>query len=150
MSEHEPKRLRRGKAFHKKLQKEWHEEAQGVVEDEYSVSLPNGRKGRMDIHVTAGNQFCAVVEIKASDWDSMTPSALRRNARRQIRQIWKYIDSQLEAGHSVSPGVIFPELPSDPEVTALIESIFNEEDIQVVWHTETIAELRKRLGSKEN
>lgn len=89
----------------------------------------------------------AVVEIKASDWDRMKPNAVRRNALRQVRQIWSYIDAQLELeGKEVSPGIIFPKCPLDPVRLKAIEQIFNDWGIQVVWHDETIDELKVRMG----
>ncbi|MBN1273446.1 MAG: hypothetical protein JXB26_14355 [Candidatus Aminicenantes bacterium] len=101
----------------------------------------------MDIFV--GNELSdnlvAVVEIKASDWDRMKPAAVRRNAMRQARQIWSYIDAQIELeGKEVSPGVIFPKHPSDPKRLERIEEIFNDRGIQVVWHDESVEDLKKR------
>lgn len=45
MKRSEPKVLRRGKQFHKKLQKAWHGGAEGDVETEKSVTKANGRRG---------------------------------------------------------------------------------------------------------
>jgi len=85
----EPTQLRRGKAFHKKMQAEWMQTAKGKILIEKAVSKPNGRKGRIDIFVDDdGNSLVAVAEVKDSDWDKMTDSAVRRNIRRQIKQIW--------------------------------------------------------------
>jgi hypothetical protein len=36
----EPELLRRGKAFHKKVQASWHEEAEGSVHSEKAVTKP--------------------------------------------------------------------------------------------------------------
>ena len=139
----EPERLRRGKAFHKALQKEWEAEAEGDVRSERRITKPSGRRGRIDVHVGDGGMV-VVVELKATDWDRMTDAAVRRNVRRQVRQIWQYIESQLAEGRDVSPGVIFPHLPADPQRVCLIERLFEEEGISVVWHDETIEELRQR------
>ena len=46
----EPKRLRQGKEFHKKIQKEWLNSATGEVTLEKYINKPSGRKGRMDIY----------------------------------------------------------------------------------------------------
>jgi hypothetical protein len=74
----------------------------------------------------------------------MTDSAVRRNARRQIKQIWDYIDSQLKAKRDVSPGIIFPKRPKHRARMKLIEDMFEEEGIPVVWHDETIEERKAR------
>ena len=86
----------------------------------------------------------AVAEVKNSDWDKMTDSAVRRNVRRQIKQIWDYIESQLKAEKEVSPGVIFVRRPGDKERMKLIEDMFEEEGIPVVWRDESIEERKGR------
>ncbi len=108
MTSKEPTNLRRGKAFHKKIQAEWKTEAEGDVKEEKTITKPSGRKGRIDVHVGTDEGYVAVVEINASDWDKMTLQALKRNVRRQIRQIWDYINSQLATKTDVCPGVVFP------------------------------------------
>jgi len=140
----EPKQLVRGKKFHRKLQDDWHKTAQGEVKHEEGIVKPSGRKGRIDIFVDADDNEVAVVEIKASDWDSMTLKALRRNVTRQASQIWDYIESQLEKGKDVSPGVIFPKRPKDLKWMELIEKLFDERGIPVVWEDETIEERKAR------
>ena len=94
----EPARLRRGKAFHRLIQDEWGTDrrTRDVAFREFSIIKPDGRRGRIDILIDEGEDWVAVVEVKASDWDAMKGENLRRNARRQIRQIWNYIESQLK------------------------------------------------------
>ncbi len=82
----------------------------------------------------------------------MTDEAVRRNVRRQIRQVWSYIESQIVEGEyvedgehkDVCPGIIFPKRPKDGERMKLIEEMFEEEGIPVVWHDETIEERKAR------
>ena len=140
----EPKVLRRGKEFHKKIQKEWLKSAEGKVKPEKGIIKPSGRKGRIDIFVEADSELVAVVEIKNSDWDKMTPKAVRRNVKRQAHQILNYIDSQLEKGNNVSPGIIFPNKPKDIDLMNLIEELFEDEGMPVVWIDETIEERKAR------
>jgi hypothetical protein len=139
----EPERLKRGKAFHKDIQAEWEREAEGDVRSEQPIAKLSGRRGRIDVHVDDGD-VVAVVELKATDWDRMTPQAVRRNVRRQAAQVWQYVESQLTEGKDVCPGVIFPCVPSEPERVRLIEGMFEEEGIQVVWRDETTEECRER------
>ena len=146
--QNEPERLRRGKEFHCKIQKEWLDTAQGIILPEKIIHRLSGRRGRVDIFVDddSDQNHVAVVEIKASDWNRMESKAVRRNALRQVRQIWSYIDSQVELdGKDVSPGIIFPKKPFDNERLEEIEKIFNDSGIQVVWHDESIDELKKRM-----
>ena len=139
----EPKHLRRGKEFHKKIQKEWHN-TEKDIETEKVMIKPSGRKGRMDIFVKSNEKLVAVAEVKASNWDTMTIRAVRRNVRRQASQIWNYIKSQLELRKEILPGVIFPKRPEDPDRMNLIEKLFEDEGITVVWEDESIAERKER------
>jgi hypothetical protein len=141
----EPKSLRLGKEFHKEIQKEWLDTAEGnKVISEKTVTKPSGQKGRMDIFVKSDETLVAIAEIKNSDWNAMISTAVRRNVKRQARQIWDYIESQLEMGKEVSPGVIFPKRPKDPDRINLIEQLFEEKGISVVWEDESIAERKAR------
>ena len=146
--------LRRGKAFHKLIQQEWEREAEGEVKSERHIRKPNGRKGRVDVFVNDDDpeSSIAIVEVKATDWNKIKKKNIRRNVRRQIRQVWSYIESQIldgqyvkdGEGKDVCPGIIFPKRPKDRERTDLIEQIFEEEGIPVVWHDETIEEIKIR------
>ena len=95
------------------IRREWGLEAEGQVTVEKSVFKPNGQRGRIDVHVNPGDPSVgvAVGEVKSTSWEQMTEPAVRRNVRRQAKQIWAYIESQLAEGHAVSPGVIFPARP---------------------------------------
>jgi len=147
----EPERLRQGKAFHKKVQKDWRQNAEGDVRVEKAISKPpklaarKPRTGRVDVYVDDGDMV-AVMEIKCSDWDRMTLRAVNRNVRRQIRQIWDYIESQLHTkdpsttARDVCPGVTFPKRPTSKERLNVIERLFEKEGIPVVWDDESIEE----------
>ena len=82
----------------------------------------------------------------------MAEKNVRRNVRRQVRQIWGYIESQIlngehvegGEGKDVCPGIIFPKRPRDKERMKLIEDMFEEEGIPVVWHDESIEERKGR------
>jgi hypothetical protein len=151
MAKGEPERLRRGKEFHRLVQEEWVATAQGDPRPERYVKRLTGRRGRVDILVQeAGDDMVAVVEIKATDWDRMTDRNVVRNVRRQIRQVWSYVEGQLEIyKQQVCPGIIFPRLPKDPERTRLIEGMFLEEGIVAVWHDESIEDMQKRTAAEE-
>jgi len=136
----EPERLSHGKQYHRQVQEDWHRTAEGEVEYEEPIVKPSGRKGRIDIFVDAKDEddknLITVVEIKASDWDSMTLEAVRRNVRRQANQIWDYIESQIKEGKHISPGIVFPKKPKDLERLKLIEGFFEERCISVSWEDE--------------
>jgi hypothetical protein len=98
----------------------------------------------MDIHVDAGN-LTACVELKNSNWDEMTPVAVKKNARRQINQIWDYIDSDVGRAEDICPGVVFPKRPRNLARKQLIEEMFNERGIQVVWEDEALRTMKNGL-----
>jgi hypothetical protein len=147
MTRPEPEKLRRGKAFHRAVQDDWTHTAQGEVDIEKAVKKPSGRRGRIDILAGANTTgSVGVGEVKATDWNRMTESSLRRNVTRQARQIWDYIESQLAQEKEVSPGVIFPTRPESIERLNLIEALFEEHGIAVVWYDESLEERRSRAG----
>jgi NAD(P)-dependent dehydrogenase (short-subunit alcohol dehydrogenase family) len=127
------------------MQADWLNTAEGQILIEKAVAKPSGRRGRVDIFVNdAGDKMVAIAEVKASDWDKMTDRAVRRNANRQIRQIWGYIDSQLAKEKDVCPGIIFPNRPKDRARMQLIERMFEEEGIPVVWQDKSTEERKAR------
>ena len=146
MSQREPEALRRGKRFHKLIQDEWATTAEGIVRNEHYVLKTSGRRGRVDIFVDDDDRdgVVAILEIKASDWNRMSDRAVRRNIRRQIRQVESYIDTQIKDGEfvptgegkGVCPGIIFPKRPEDSDRQKFIEEQFLEYGIVVVWHDE--------------
>ena len=140
----EPARLRRGKNFHLRQQAEWEEVEEGEVSREKRMRDPDGHGGRIDILVDEGAAWVSVVEFKSSDWDSMSNEAVGRNVRRQIRQVWRYIESQLNEGWEVCPGVVFEMSPADPERKRTIEEMFDEAGISVVWEGDNLDDRRAR------
>lgn len=74
---------------------------------------------------------------------------IRRNARRHIRQLWGYIDSQMRMSEAdICPGIIFSRKTRDIQRLHLVESISDSEGIQIVWHDEPIDDLRERMKRK--
>ena len=137
----EPEILKKGKKFHKRVQRDWHIDAEGDIQSEHSITfLGNnsryvGRKGRIDIFVDQIAGCVAIVEIKSTDWESIKPQNRRRLVSRHRYQIWKYINSFLETGDvDIVPGIIYPKSPSDTDVTVFIEEYLNECGIQVVCY----------------
>ena len=144
----EPKRLFRGKEFHKAVQSEWKKEAAGDIAAEKSTIKLNGRRGRIDIYVSDENKPVAVVEIKCSDWDSMTPRAVKRNVKRYSRQIFDYVDAEMGQDTIISISIIFSQRPESTERRDLVEDLFWNEGVPVVWQDESIEECRERSLEK--
>jgi hypothetical protein len=157
----EPKQLRDGKAFHRAKEGEWEDRAEGSVSVEKPVTKPSGRRGRIDVHVMAGlclrrngsdeeAPLVACVEIKNSVWDAMAEGRIKPNIQRMARQLRDYIESQLAEGQDVSPGVVFPQRPSDPARLRQIESEFAEYGIAVAWEDETVQERKARASDGDD
>ena len=144
----EPAALKRGKAFHRAIQQEWRVETEGRVLVEKHILTTSGRTGRVDVLVDDDSPggCLAIVEIRATDWDKIKEANLRRNIRRQVRQVWRYIESQILGGEYVStglgkdvcPGIVFPHIPKSQRRRKLVEESFADEGIVVVWHDEKI------------
>lgn len=143
-----PQRLRRGQRLHLRLQAHWERTAAGHVTREAAVTKPDGRRGRIDIHVESDGPLVAVVEVKASEWNRMPIAAVRRNVARHARQVWKYIESQLAAGREVSPGIVYPLTPRSRQKRDLIEALLETQGIAVVWDDESISARRRRSRAK--
>ena len=50
------------------MQKDW-KTAKGAPQSERSCMKPDGRSGRIDVHVGVDDNLVAVIEIKNTDWD---------------------------------------------------------------------------------
>ena len=59
----EPKVLRRGKEFHKEIQNDWLQSAEGKVKPEMEIIKPSGRKGRIDIFVESNDELYKKLDL---------------------------------------------------------------------------------------
>ena len=150
MPTNEPEQLRRGRLFHLKVQESWRRDAEGMVTTEAGITKPSGRRGRVDVLVDAEEDDVAVIEIKASDWDVMSERAIRRNVRRHVNQILDYGESQVAKGKTASISIIFPKRPSSPRRLRLVEDLFWELGVPVIWEDETKEERRARTDQEED
>jgi hypothetical protein len=102
------------------------------VETEASTGS-KGRRGRIDLRLVDEDEgHSVVVETKATDWDKMASHRVRPNALRHARQLWRYIDAELERG-PVLPALVYPAEPNTPLRKEEVEAILHERFIQVVW-----------------
>ena len=140
------RRLRKGYKFHLKIQNEWKREAHGEIEKEKRCIKPNGRRGRIDIHAqdNEDNKLVACVEVKNTNWDKIDNKSIAAYVNRQANQEWDYIESELEKGKKVSPGIIFPRTPRSKSRLVLIDKLFDKRGIPVVWMNESFEERKRR------
>ena len=138
----EPKQLVRGKQFQKVVQIDWQKTAEGDVEVEHTIQLlPSPkrarriRRGRMDIFIDEQEDYVAIVEIKATDWDRILPRNRVKNLRAHEGQVWGYVRKFLEGDdRSVCAGVIYPSAPRTPGLKEQVEEYLNDHGLQVVWY----------------
>lgn len=139
----EPEGLRRGKAFHKKVQSDWDLNIKdGHPNKEYTISLQQNqsrlkhiKRGRLDIFVNELGEFVSVIEIKSTDWDKIKPKKVRKLLASHRRQIWNYISKYLDDEKiDICPGIIYPNVPISNELRECIEEYLNSYSIQVVWY----------------
>ena len=138
----EPKQLRRGKQFHRTVQRHFERYGiDGVVRAEKSVSLTIGlscvRKGRIDVLVDELGDFVAVFEIKATDWNRVKAKNVVRNLWSHQRQLFKYVDEYTEVmGSGVCLGIIYPRPPRGDSLREKIETYLAEYGVPAYWFSE--------------
>jgi hypothetical protein len=125
------RQIKRGRKFEQLEKSQWAEEVEGA---QYEVPTQwQGKRGRIDIFLPdQQDDFCVVVEIKASDWDAMKPERVRPNALRHANQLWRYVEAELDP-LSVVPAIVYPASPRTPGRKEEVEAILNDLLIQVVW-----------------
>jgi len=142
----EPEILRRGKAFHKRVQGDWENTAKGgTIKIEHSIPLSILRKktkhqktGRLDIFVDELGDFISVVEIKSTDWDKVKEKNRKKLLGSHRRQVWRYIEEYVDIKKiDVCPGVIYPKAPITLGLKDKIEGYLNDYGLQVVWYDDT-------------
>ena len=138
----EPEPLKRGKEFHRLVQKDWLNTAEGNINTEHTIRLFDAnkqislnKKGRLDLFVDEMEDFVSVVEIKGADWDQIKPANIQKNLYRHRRQIWNYISKYHDGDKlDVAPGIIYPSEPKTEGLKERVENYLNDWGIQVVWH----------------
>ena len=139
----EPRLLKEGKEFHRKVQHDWELTAKdGKICSENTVYLVpkksiHKRQGRLDIFVDDVGDFVSIIEIKSTDWDAVKPKNRKKLLGSHKRQIWGYIDRYLDVEKvDVCPGIIYKSPPSTPGLREEIEGYLNKWGLQVVWYEE--------------
>jgi adenylate kinase family enzyme len=63
--------------------------------------------------------------------------------------VWDCIETELQRRKEVSLGIIFTRMPKSKSILILIEKLFEERGIPVVWMNENVEE-RKERGKAPN
>ena len=131
--------VKRGRDFEGKEKKEWNNLQDGSAEFEVGTKW-KGKNGRIDIRVDELGGFVSVIELKATDWDKILSHRIRVTALRHARQLWRYVEKEIEEGLDVCPGIIYSNQPSDSALEERITDILNNRFIQVVWRNQSMGE----------
>ncbi len=133
----EPKQLARGKQFQKEVYEDFAQNNKGgkFLSEQYR-DLVNGKKGRMDILISDMDDMVAIYEIKATNWDKIKPTNIKKNAWSHQRQLHKYVETYVEEGMDVCVGIIYPEPPLSDELRELLEEYLTEYGAPPYWFSE--------------
>jgi hypothetical protein len=101
------KRRERGRRFERWERTQWNEEIESEVATKWK-----GKRGRIDIRIVDEEEgISIVVELKATNWDMVAAHRIRPNVLRHARQIWRYIDTELNDNIDVVPALVYPSSP---------------------------------------
>lgn len=143
-----PKQLRRGNVFQEIVQADFiANTVDGGVEREHHIVLApdkekppsRHRTGRIDIWIDdLGEDKIAVFEIKATDWDRIAPSNIRRNIYRHQKQLFDYVYTyNFRDDLQVTYGLIYPFPPTTNGLRNQIEQLaMNAYDVPIYWYTD--------------
>lgn len=138
----EPEQLKRGKAFHSEVQRDFANNSKdGEVIAEAFIPLDlikKGKHGRADILIEDLGDFVTIIEIKGTDWDRVAERNVKRNLYRHQKQTFRYIDEFVQnQGLSVCLGIVYPAPPTRPGLKAFIEDhMLDEYGLPVYWYTD--------------
>ena len=149
-------RIRQGRKFEAWEREQWNNKLNSAKETEVWTKW-QGKGGRIDIRLQLeeddeGRDTVIIVETKATNWDKIKDHRVGLTARKHVKQIWRYIEDVLEPRKEdhpditeealiklkfrATPAVVYPASPTTPGRKEMIEEIFEEECIQVVWREE--------------
>jgi len=127
------KDIERGRKFEGEERSGWAHLPKEHVKFEAKTTW-GSRRGRIDMKIDDEGGSVAIVEIKATDWDSIKSNRVRATAQRHARQIWRYINDHVGTQEKdVCPAIVYEFEPKRPESRSLVEEILNDRMIQVVW-----------------
>lgn len=132
-------RLRAGQDFGNVVKRLFESKTSGLFSSEFGMVLTTGRRGIADVWIPsdASSGEVAILEVKATDWDLIPPLRVRRNVRRQARQVWSYAHSAMTKQSPAFPVVqlfmVFPRKPIDEALQRVIEVLFMEHGVLVHW-----------------
>jgi hypothetical protein len=137
----EPEILRRGNQFHREVQAAWAGEIAGApVHAEQGLLLTHGshptvheRRGRIDLFIDQLDDFVSIIEIKSTDWDTISSKNRRKLLGAHCRQVLRYVDQYL-THVNVCAAILYPHAPANNDIQTAVEEYLNEQGLQVAWY----------------
>lgn len=132
------RRIRAGRAFEKAERREWLPSSCGDPDDarfEAPTVLAH-KRGRIDVRLQ-WKGLVVLIELKATSWDRMKAHRVRPNALRHLRQLYRYVDGELERDtEGICHGIVYERAPRSQKRRKLLEALFHEHRVQLVWRHE--------------
>lgn len=139
----EPIQFIRGKKFQKIVQKDFEINSKdGFVQSEAVIEFSGllkakKKSGRADILITELGDFVTILEIKATDWDRIKTSNIKKNLWSHANQLLKYVEKYIEVDNiNVCLGIIYPCPPKTIELQGVIESYLEHYGTPAYWYNE--------------
>jgi hypothetical protein len=102
--------VQRGRRFEREKRAQWGHIPGQRVHIEARTEW-KGKRGRIDIRIDEDDGSVSIIELKATDWDSVKPHRLRATAHRHARQVWRYINDHFASATDVNPGIVYAQQP---------------------------------------
>ena len=147
-------RIKQGRKFEAWEREQWNNELNSARKTEVGTKW-KGKAGRIDIRLQleeddGGRDTVVIAETKATNWDKIKEHRVRLTATKHVNQIWRYINDVIKPRKEDHPNikeedlielrataaVVYPAPPTIPGRKEMIEEIFEEWAIQVVWREE--------------
>jgi hypothetical protein len=141
----EPEILRRGNQFHREVQAAWAGEIAGApIHAEHGLFLHHGshptvhqRRGRIDLFIDQLDDFVSIIEIKSTDWDTISAKNRRKLLGAHCRQVLRYVDEYLTHDReNVCAAILYPHAPANNDIQTAVEDYLNDQGLQVAWYHE--------------
>lgn len=129
------KRIRAGRAFEKAERREWLPSKCGDPDDARfeAPTILARKRGRIDVRLE-WRGLVVLIELKATNWNRMKTHRVRPNALRHIRQLYRYVDGELERGtDGICHGIVYARAPQQIARRKFLEALFREHFVQLVW-----------------
>lgn len=92
-----------------------------------------GKRGRVDVRLE-WKSLVVLLEFKATNWNLIRPHRVRPTALRHIRQLYRYVDGELERGtEGICHGLVYRRCAQSAARNREIEAIFREHFVQLVF-----------------